>query len=531
MTNFLLKLKLLFVPFILWGIGFTAVYTFLHWFLVIEHRAVDLKDGTVNFALPAAFTGAFVFIWLRKRINLLKLKNKSFDLPILYKMVATIALCAPAIIAQHYIVTATGSLSALENVSQISEQRAARYYTLKDYYLDKQNVQMYPSSETSGKYNEYLTFYLHAVVPVLNTAADTTATDRIQGWLGIKFSHQVSNRLSAYQKREAGRKFLQTTWEEFQARDLHRFQYLDRLSSSTDLDKYRKAVTLYAGTEPIVLLPVYKPYQARNGNKFFWIFGSLGIGSAVWLLMVSLAKFNLYRVKRLLAGKQEADKELQEFFSILTPRQDYFITPVIINLNLLLFILMALSGSGFSSFSGEALLLWGANLKPLVLQGEWWRIVTNIFLHSGIVHLILNMAALLFVAPPLESHLGKVKFAALYLTLGIAASLASIWLHERTISVGASGAIFGLYAFFVVLLIAKVFPKKTGKAPLVASVIFIAINLITGFTLSGIDNAAHMGGLVAGITIGLGYYLAVYHRLEDEQTPDEVDEQGLSELT
>ncbi|MDX5422021.1 MAG: rhomboid family intramembrane serine protease, partial [Hymenobacteraceae bacterium] len=93
------------------------------------------------------------------------------------------------------------------------------------------------------------------------------------------------------------------------------------------------------------------------------------------------------------------------------------------------------------------------------------------------------------------------------------------------------GAIFGLYAFFVVLLIAKVFPKKTGKAPLVASVIFIAINLITGFTLSGIDNAAHMGGLVAGITIGLGYYLAVYHRLEDEQTPDEVDKQSLSELT
>ncbi|MCC9166400.1 rhomboid family intramembrane serine protease [Pontibacter harenae] len=532
MNNLILKLKLLFLPFVLWGIGFTATYTFLHWLLILEYRILDLKNIVVEFVLPAVFTGLFVFIWLRKRLKLLKLKTKTGDLPGFFQFIALIALCIPAVVAQHYIVTATGKLVQVENINQIGQQKLSRYYTVEDYYLDKANVQIFPYSEVSGKNNQYLNFYLHAVVPILGAAADTISTQPIQGWLGVKFSHQVSNRLSPQGKEAAYQKFMQESWEEFQVQNTAQFQYLDRIGSSTDLDKYRTAVkgksSFYTTSEPVILVPVHQPYAARNGNKLSWIFGSFGIGSAVWLLMISLAKFRPFQLKKFLAGKPQKDTELQEFFSIFIPKKDYVVTPLILDLNLLLFILMTLSGAGFLTFESEDLLSWGANFKPLVLEGDWWRLMTNVFLHGGIMHLVMNMAALLFVGSLLEPYLGKVKFAVLYLTLGLAASLTSIWWYDRTISVGASGAIFGLYGFVIALLTVKALPGQMNKSLLITSGLFVAINLVMGLAGAGIDNGAHIGGLAAGLTAGFGYYLSIYNQHEDYLEPEEEQEKYTS---
>jgi rhomboid protease GluP len=112
------------------------------------------------------------------------------------------------------------------------------------------------------------------------------------------------------------------------------------------------------------------------------------------------------------------------------------------------------------------------------------------------------MYGLLFVGIFLEPLLGKKKFIMVYLFTGIFASLTSIWWYEATVSVGASGAIFGLYGLFLALLLTKVFPSDFGKAFLTSTLVFIGFNLLMGFT-GGIDNAAHIGGLLSGFTIGL----------------------------
>ena len=128
-------------------------------------------------------------------------------------------------------------------------------------------------------------------------------------------------------------------------------------------------------------------------------------------------------------------------FSIFWPRQGYFVTPIIVNLNILIFILMVISGVDFMEPDTKSLILWGANFKPVTLQGEWWRLLTNIFLHIGILHLLLNMYALLYIGVLLEPYLGKLRFTAAYLLTGIVASTTSLWWHDFTVSAGASGAI------------------------------------------------------------------------------------------
>ncbi|MDR0505713.1 MAG: rhomboid family intramembrane serine protease [Dysgonamonadaceae bacterium] len=193
-------------------------------------------------------------------------------------------------------------------------------------------------------------------------------------------------------------------------------------------------------------------------------------------------------------------------FSIFKPSEDYFITPVLINLNVLVFIIMLFSGVDFFSPSKQSLLDWGANFRPLTLDGQWWRLFTACFLHIGIIHLLLNMYALLYIGVLLEPCLGKARFLTAYLLSGIVASSISLWWHDLTISAGASGAIFGMYGVFLALLTTNIIDKYVKKIFLTSIIIFVAYNILYGLKSNeGIDNAAHIGGLVSGLIIGYAF--------------------------
>jgi rhomboid protease GluP len=118
------------------------------------------------------------------------------------------------------------------------------------------------------------------------------------------------------------------------------------------------------------------------------------------------------------------------------------------------------------------------------------------------------MYGLLFVSIFLEPVLGRAKFIIAYFLCGLLASLASIWWHPATLSVGASGAIFGLYGVLTALLTTNKADANSKKGLLINNAIFIGINLIIGFT-GGIDNAAHIGGLLAGFIIGYIMYFFI----------------------
>jgi rhomboid protease GluP len=128
-------------------------------------------------------------------------------------------------------------------------------------------------------------------------------------------------------------------------------------------------------------------------------------------------------------------------------------------------------------------------------------LLTAIFVHAGLMHLLLNMYGLLFVGLFLEPVLGGWRFAIYYLATGLLASITSLKVHPDLVGVGASGAIFGMYGVFLACLLTGVFPPGMKKAFLLSTLIFVGANLVMG--LSGnIDNAAHIGGLVAGFLIG-----------------------------
>ncbi|MDY0012336.1 MAG: rhomboid family intramembrane serine protease [Rhodocyclaceae bacterium] len=161
-------------------------------------------------------------------------------------------------------------------------------------------------------------------------------------------------------------------------------------------------------------------------------------------------------------------------------------------------------GDRYWQVPAETLVRLGANYGPMTLNGQAWRLATALFLHGGILHLSLNMLALWQVGPLVELAFGRWRFLLIFFGAGWAASVASVWWQPAINSVGASGAIFGLIAALLVEL-----PMQRQYLPRVvfhrlrASLLsFPAFSLVAGFVLPGIDNAAHLGGLLAGGLLG-----------------------------
>lgn len=198
-------------------------------------------------------------------------------------------------------------------------------------------------------------------------------------------------------------------------------------------------------------------------------------------------------------------EKVSEFLSLFKPTEGYFITPILLNVNIAIFILMAITGVNIIIPDNESLLLWGANFRPDTLDGEWWRLMTSCFLHIGVFHLLMNMYALMYIGLLLEPYLGKSRFLSAYLLTGIAGSVASLYWNEFTISAGASGAIFGMYGVFLAMLTTNLIEKSARKALLISIAVFVGYNLLNGLK-GGIDNAAHIGGLLSGLLIGYAFY-------------------------
>ncbi|AIE60732.1 rhomboid family protein [Bacillus methanolicus] len=169
-----------------------------------------------------------------------------------------------------------------------------------------------------------------------------------------------------------------------------------------------------------------------------------------------------------------------------------FFTYVFMILQIAVFLLLELNGG---STNTSTLIRFGAKFNPLINEGEWWRFFTPIFLHIGLLHLLMNTLALYYLGTVVERIYGNVRFMLIYLAAGFAGSLAS-FVFSPSLSAGASGAIFG--CFGALLYFGVIHPRLFFRTMGMNILVVLGINLALGFTLPGIDNAGHIGGLIGG---------------------------------
>ncbi|AVK99780.1 rhomboid family intramembrane serine protease [Pediococcus inopinatus] len=177
-----------------------------------------------------------------------------------------------------------------------------------------------------------------------------------------------------------------------------------------------------------------------------------------------------------------------------------YMTIGLIVINFIVFGLMTISGG---SENTQTLLKFGAIFKPFILQnGEWWRLVSGMFIHIGITHIVLNMVTLYFVGVQIENLFGHFKFLIIYFLAGIFGNLVSlVFGNPLALSAGASGAIFGLFGVW--LMLGESFHQNPYIHAMARQLgLFVVLALVSSLMESGIDVYAHIGGMLGGFLIG-----------------------------
>ena len=507
METYIKKLQHILPTFLAVTFGTVFGLGFIRWLFCLQFSIIDIKEEIWIIWLPLIFPWIPITLWLRQRFRILTFKdqdNGRFG----FQMIAWLTIAAMLYISQAFLTTATGRLQKLSTINDIEKVEKSRYYKLTNFSIAKDYGGTYTDFRQSGKYNQYLNFDIFFVNPILK---DTS--ERINGipkyWYGVNFNEEISNKISSEEKEKKYEAFFEECLKKMSTYEFHTLDHFERKPTSDDRQNYLKAVEARtkqtADDSFIVLEPIKKKYEDRNGNKFAWIFGSFGIGLSVLLFALIWPGYSETERKRFLAGKKPKQDDIVDMLNYLVPKGHHFATSIILDLNILIFLLMVFSGVHILSPNGMELLQWGANRRFETTGGEWWRLLTSMFLHGGIMHLFLNITGLVIAAIFVEPLLGRKNYFILYILSGLCGSVASIWWYPNTISVGASGAIFGLYGAILGLLLTNAFPKGGKKGILLMIGIYVGINLLWGLT-GGIDNAAHIGGLLSGALIGIILY-------------------------
>ena len=176
---------------------------------------------------------------------------------------------------------------------------------------------------------------------------------------------------------------------------------------------------------------------------------------------------------------------------------------MLISINVGLFCVTAALSLSFWNVPSGFLAAFGGNYGPLTLSGQWVRLATSLFLHAGFFHLFFNMWALLVLGKMSERIWYKREYLALYLISGVAGSLAALWDLPLGVTIGASGAIFGLIGGLVAALLFRSVPLKgTGFRQLISMLAFVGYSFYSSFGTKGVSTASHIGGAAAGFLLG-----------------------------
>ncbi|PLR95558.1 rhomboid family intramembrane serine protease [Bacillus sp. T33-2] len=178
----------------------------------------------------------------------------------------------------------------------------------------------------------------------------------------------------------------------------------------------------------------------------------------------------------------------------------YPIVSTIVSIHLLLYLV-----TNVPVFPGRLIFEQMSGVNLYIAEGEYWRLVTPVFIHSGFSHVLFNSFSLILFGPALERMVGKVRFLILYLVSGIAANAATFLLQPLTFThVGSSGAIFGLFGFYIAIITFKRFMLSKENSQTIMTI--AAIGIIMTFIQPNINVTAHLFGFLSGFLIGGLFY-------------------------
>ena len=272
-----------------------------------------------------------------------------------------------------------------------------------------------------------------------------------------------------------------------------RGSYLDAISRSSNAPEDVEPLMLSVHHEPPTTM---RRYALLNGLALLW-------ASAMWLVVTFLVRVDPLLIQEQRDIRSEMSDQILQLLHATIPHGRLFSTRMLVWVCVAVFLLMIKDSVGFMTFRTQDLVKWGADYRPLTVDDEPWRIFSSMFLHGGVYHLMLNMVGLLIGGVFLEQVIGRWTFLSCYIICGVGGGLASLWYNPEVVSVGASGAIFGLYGMGISLAFLNRIRIEDMKFFALIAAVLIVFNLAMAMLDDNINNMAHIGGLVTGFLLGI----------------------------
>lgn len=287
MKDLTLKIRLVFLPLLGLTLGFLFLYSLAHQMFFLS---LKLREDVLGFYVPFLLAAVLVFFILRPHVKRLYVKQKKWREA--YYVVFTLTIAIPTIVGQSYLSKATGQLTALEDITQLTHQKESKYYTLNRYHIDTTHWARYEEQYVYGKTSNDLSLKVYILFPITKRYGDTGTIDHPY-WMGRVYKKSYNGPTNAKERHFFFNQMRKEIQAEVNWTDFRQFTFLERMDTSRDKEGFVQALRSIGQKNPtqtLVLKAHTEPFNSRMGSEFLWVFGSLGIGLAVSFVLLLYPK-------------------------------------------------------------------------------------------------------------------------------------------------------------------------------------------------------------------------------------------------
>lgn len=282
-----LKIRLIFLPLVGIAFGVLFLYSLVHLMFLFS---LKLREDVLGLYVPLLLAALLVFFLLRPTVKRLYGKQKKWREA--YYVVFTLTIAIPTIIAQSYLSKATGQLTALEDITQLTQQKESKYYTLNRYHIDTTQLARYEEQQVYGKTSNELSLKVYILFPMTKRYGDAGTVDHPY-WMGRVYKKSYNGPTNAKERHFFFNQMRKEIQAEVNWTDFRQFTFLERMDTSRDKEGFVQALRSIGQKNPtqtLVLKAHTEPFNGRMENEFPWVFGALGIGLALSFVLLLYSK-------------------------------------------------------------------------------------------------------------------------------------------------------------------------------------------------------------------------------------------------
>ncbi|MGP5214453.1 rhomboid family intramembrane serine protease [Psychrobacter immobilis] len=515
--SIIIKLKQIFLPYL--GLSILTILLFgaLRWLLDIYLDILPLKEGYWDFGIPFLLSVLVVSIWMWPRYELLTLKWVKRSSSGYFFITMVLALVIPLVLSQNYLSKAAYEVIEVNSLNDIRHYPKQKYFRVNDFEpLKLESVSYIETQVVSGRYFDstlHIDYYI---------ATPFIAADNI--WLGSSYHTKYDNRADQSIKDSQYSAFINDSHHKYAANDLSTISYFKKLKSSNSRNAYLHTISTanrQSNLPPLILKPETGLLADSLDRDFVWGFGSFFIGMVLCLLLVLAAEFDSQEKKstqkhiqkRKHIQKQKPVKKRAPVSDVSKSLVVWFknnkerpATLVLILTCIGTFILTVFMGMDIIDPLSRQVNSVGGLTMDALQAGQYWRVVTALFVHAGIMHLVMSLGMLFATGYILEKVLGPIRFAIAFFICGIFANVLGVLYFDMDMA-GVWGATFGLFGIAIPLVAFKVFNKKYRElfGGTIAAILIITLtSMFFAFINTLIYMVYYLLTLCFGVAFGVG---------------------------